>query len=737
MRFVGAQQNSFVAGEFSEKLYHRSDLKAYQNGAKQLENMIVLRQGGATRRQGTIHVSNTVNPSLASRLVAFRRSLGVNFVLEFGNVYVRFYRNHALIPSYSLATPWTAAQIDDLRFAQSGDVLYITHPLTKPYKLSHYGDANWTLNPIAQKGGPFLPQNIVKTTKITASAATGNITLTATADTFLSTDVGGIWKLKYQDISGIGKWAGATGYSVGHIVQSRGMFYQAVATNEQSGTVAPEHTEGTEWDGGTGGQAAGTQWLYLHSGYANVTITAWISPTVAQATVETDMRLPADVVATGTYRWHKAAWSPGEGWPTSVGFFQERLVFGKLNAIDMSTINDFENLSPTDKSGTVTFDAAVRFVISDPKVDAMLWIAPSLDVALIGTSGAEYSFGSQTTSEPFGPDNVACLPQSAHGSVPFLQPERIDDAVLFASRGGRRLYEMTAAESGIGRYQSRELSVLADHLLTDSVFEAAYCENPHGSYWMITETGALIGMTYEKAQDVVAWHHHPLGGVDVFVESICAIPSVDGTYDELWLQVARTINGGTVRSIEYLSQPWDDVAEMADACFTDNSVIYDYPDDDTQVVAAIHLEGETVHILADGMDVGTQIVTGGQITLATAATKVCVGLPYRSRAETLTPDPGSEVGSSMGKRQRVVRAYVHFNRTAHCKLGRGPDGPLDPVTLMRGDQLLDEPTALFSGIREVIFSDGYSDEPTVVIEQDRPLPLEVYGIAWDMMVAAR
>ncbi len=196
MRFVAAQQNAFTSGELSPRLHHRVDLKAYQSGAKSLANMIVLRQGGVTRRPGTVFVDYPLNSSQPTRLVPFRRSLGVNFVLEFGHFYIRFYRDHGVIggSTFNIGTPWSGSQIADLRFAQSADVLYIAHPNFQPYKLSHLGDTTWNLALIAQKAGPLLPENTDQSIVITTSGTTGTINLFASAALWDPGDTGGIWK---------------------------------------------------------------------------------------------------------------------------------------------------------------------------------------------------------------------------------------------------------------------------------------------------------------------------------------------------------------------------------------------------------------------------------------------------------------------------------------------------------------------------------------------------------------
>ena len=72
------------------------------------------------------------------------------------------------------------------------------------------------------------------------------------------------------------------------------------------------------------------------------------------ATVQDGSIVPADVVSTGTTKWNEAAWSDEDGWPVTVAFFQERLVFAKEQTVDFSQTGDFENFEPTDDSNDVT-----------------------------------------------------------------------------------------------------------------------------------------------------------------------------------------------------------------------------------------------------------------------------------------------------------------------------------------------------------------------------------------------
>ncbi|KKK95654.1 hypothetical protein LCGC14_2670630, partial [marine sediment metagenome] len=83
------------------------------------------------------------------------------------------------INSYEIVTPYLTADLPALKFEQSADVMFITHPSYEPRKLSRLGDASWTIEEADLRTGPFRDQNDDTAKTITASATTGSVTLTA------------------------------------------------------------------------------------------------------------------------------------------------------------------------------------------------------------------------------------------------------------------------------------------------------------------------------------------------------------------------------------------------------------------------------------------------------------------------------------------------------------------------------------------------------------------------------
>lgn len=90
-------QTNFTGGELSPALYSRVDTEKYQNGAKTLENMIVVSTGGAKKRAGSKFVWYSAVSGARSRLVPFSYNAEQNYVLEFSVNKIRFFSTQAIV----------------------------------------------------------------------------------------------------------------------------------------------------------------------------------------------------------------------------------------------------------------------------------------------------------------------------------------------------------------------------------------------------------------------------------------------------------------------------------------------------------------------------------------------------------------------------------------------------------------------------------------------------------------
>lgn len=597
-------RSSFNAGELSPMLDGRVDLAKYGSGCRTLENFIPAVQGPAVRRAGTRYVNAVKSSANRTWLVSFQFSATDSYVLEFGNQYIRFYKNHAQVTlsgsPYEVATPYTAADLTDasagtftISMAQSNDVVYLAHPSYPLKKLSRYGNTNWTLTDVDLLSGPFETQNADKTLKIYASASTGTVTLTATSAVFSSTDVGRLVYLEPADLSTIKPWTAGQEFSsnpYGSLRRSDGKTYSC-ATNGtpgagtvwRTGADKPTHTYGTAADGdgngkvGTQVSAEGLSWTYIDSGYGYVQITGFTSSTVVTATVASDWPLPSGVVGTGnnTFRWALGSFSETSGYPYHVTFFRERLTIAKGQKIYFSCAGDFENFAATDSSNSVVADRAIQVEIASDQYNEVQWLSPS-QALLIGTSGGEFSCSENSNNEAFAPGNVKIEQQTSEGSRSVF-PAMVGYSTLMVQRSGRKLKELNYSFQQNG-YVSADLTALAEHVTKGGIVDMVWHKEPYVALWAVRGDGQLLGFTFNKEQDVVGWHRHILGGSyaggDAVVESVAVIPNPNADKDDLWLIVKRTINGTTKRYIEYLEREYQDGDNQSDAFYVDCGKTY-------------------------------------------------------------------------------------------------------------------------------------------------------------------
>lgn len=304
------------AGELSPLLGARVDFQKYPSGASIMEGFIPTVQGPIERRGGTRFV-HEVKDSAAGRclLQPFEFSVDQAYMLEFGHQYVRFYTWDALtkvrgilesspgvpvevVTPYAIADLYNNDGTPKLRFAQSGDFLYIAHPNYQQRVLKRTTATTFTIETFNPVGGPWmdLQTALNNGARITASGQTGTVTLDADKDIFLPGHVGSLIYLENNDISSIQAWEVSKTIVVGDRRRSDNKTYEATVAGT-TGTSRPVHTEGEFNDG-----SPGVRWAYRDSGYGYAKITAYSSARSVTAVVVD--RLPTDntVVTTGTTR---------------------------------------------------------------------------------------------------------------------------------------------------------------------------------------------------------------------------------------------------------------------------------------------------------------------------------------------------------------------------------------------------------------------------------------------------
>jgi len=322
--------------------------------------------------------------------------------------------------------------------------------------------------------------------------------------------------------------------------------------------------------------------------------------------------------------------------------------------VQLSVTGNYVNHAPTayDTQGTVTDAHAMNFTLSSNDVQNVRWMSGDSDGLLIGTVAGEWTVSPTSLGGALTPTNVNAKQMTSYGSAQ-IRGVKVGSTTLMVQRSQRKVRELTYIYYE-NKYRAPDLTVLAQHITLGGVTEVAYQQEPNSILWAVRGDGVLLGLTYERDQNVIGWHRHELGGAGVVVESVAVIPAPDGTRDELWLVVKRTVNGSTKRYVEYMTKLWERGDDQQEAVFADSSLQYDGSATDT-VTGLSHLEGETVGVLADGAQHPDCVVSSGGITLNREASKITVGLQYNSDGQTLRDNGGSANGTAQGKTQRTHR----------------------------------------------------------------------------------
>ena len=152
-------KTNFSSGEITPHLRGRLDVTANQNGAEDIQNFIVQPQGSLSRRMGTKFICQTKKPGKYAYLIPFKFSNQDAFILEFGNGYIRFFKDAEPIMDgdtpYRIRTPYAYTDLHKLRWCNSADVLYLTHPDYYPRTLARYADNDWDLSKVVHQDGPY------------------------------------------------------------------------------------------------------------------------------------------------------------------------------------------------------------------------------------------------------------------------------------------------------------------------------------------------------------------------------------------------------------------------------------------------------------------------------------------------------------------------------------------------------------------------------------------------------
>lgn len=469
---------------------------------------------------------------------------------------------------YEIASPYAEADLTSpeggcaLSIVQSGDVLYIGCEGYAPRTLTRSGNTSWAFATYSPTDGPFQIEPIdYKNFTLGASSGTG-VSLACTTSIFENEHVGMLFRLEPVNIT-TPPWETNKAVTATNLRKSDGKYYEAT-NSATTGSVRPIHEEGTESDGAV-------TWEYLHPGYVIVKVTAITDAQNATVDIIGPGIAPAEVVAGDDCRYRIGAWgeATGASFPYKVAFWRDRLWWAGNQQIYASVAGDYASMSP-DTLGEILADNAISLTLSVGTVDKIRWMTAS-DVLLVGTAGSEVAVQEITPNQVLGPENVKYEIQSAEGSRE-LEPVLVEDAVLFVRIGGRRIMELRF-DIQSDSWVPRDMNVLYPEITQTGIVEMAYQKEPDNIIWTVLSNGRLLGMTYDREQNVYGWHRHPIAGTNSKVKSVQVITSPDADVNDVWLIVERSVATQAVLNYQLLESGSFLLLENESKVLSETSVI--------------------------------------------------------------------------------------------------------------------------------------------------------------------
>lgn len=527
------------------------------------------------------------------------------------------------------------------------------------------------------------------------------------------------------------QWDAGITISDGQRVDSGINTYIALNAGTTGGDT-PVHTQGSISDGGV-------TWLFEDFGYGVIQCTAFNSATSMTGKIQLAPPWLNTQSGNQSYIWAHGKYSTLNGYPSVITLFRSRLTLIQGNQLDLSVSNDYLNFNPK-VNGQTTATSAISETI--PTANPPRW-AVAQNALLIGTAGEEFAVAELDTTQALAPSNIDCRRQTSHGSR-LVDAVPIEFVTMFVTRSGQQLRQMIFSWM-INGYMAEDMTPLSEHIPKgpngkQGIVQMAWQQEPDYLLWQCTTDGRLVAFTYNKDQEVEAWSNHPVGGsntaaplasiglTNATVESVCSIPSPDGTQDDLWIIVQRTINGQQVRYIEYLVPYFTDVQQnLPNAFYVDAGLTYNGASTKT-IGGAYHLIGQTVDVLAQG---GTHpqvtVQSDGSVTLLYDVTIAQIGLPCPAMVITMRPEAGAQLGSSQGQNKRIFKLIMRLLKSLTGKFGE-PGGKLDSINWRDGQDVMDAAPPLFTGDKILPFPGDNNSDAYVQYLADTPLPCTLIGL---------
>lgn len=791
------RQTNFSAGELAPLLWGRTDLAVWGRGLRGLRNFFVAKQGPVVSRPGwelVAEAPSTVlrdNRGSNSRLVPFVVSDVEGYALLFAWNRLYFYKNGARIETspgvpYFLNTPYTGFDAFDLKWAQVGDVLTLTHQKYPPYELKRFGETNWTLTPVdCSMKAPewFLTDNAAQAT---TAPMLMNVGTTAVPNPLFSLDAAHPSREWRWLVTAVMK-----NWDTLQTVETRA--FEVAQSSRDASTFAalPADRKVVLYKDAPvtlrrhyqiGYPGLDAPWRVEQYNYyrGRAGLFGYVGSTKTIDFVdfgeEPDYRIqpPKGKQPFTAVQTVGPITALGLDYPGCVSFFEERRVFGGMPARPSTLLfsatdayDDFDDESPLPIP-----TQALTYTLASRRRETIKHLVSHRRL-LVFSDGAVRSFGGSNMA-PVSPETLPLVQvedeQGAAGPIPLV----VGGAVLYVRARGRGVRALVVDQSGTG-YRPIDISYQAQHLFVGedqnndqsfagrSIVDWAYQADPWGVVWAVRSDGALLSLTFDAESGVWGWARHDsygTAGANAFVGvpdpwrgvwngsatyarfmSVCVVP--ENGEDVVYALVHRGLGSGqSTKTIERLSSrvvtggPDDWVS-------VDCSVRYEGAPTATfntgNLPKLATLEGQDVYFIAKNTNpIGPLKVTGGAITLpavpAANAIDTATGLTSKLIARigllfTADMELLDVVGPDLRAKQKTV-VRVGFEVSSSLGLAAGQDA--DHLTEWRQRNVLDQYGSVSpSAAMEVVtmpVAGKWDTYARAFLRQTKPLPVTVLGL---------
>jgi hypothetical protein len=678
--------------------------------------------------------------------------------------------------TFELPTPFAEADLFDIHYVQSKDVMTFTHPNYAPRELRRLGATDWVLSTISFISDLAAPGTIAATATVAAGAGlvTMNYTVTAVDSTGREESLAGT----PDDCSNNLLTAGNYNTITWGAVSGAARYYVYKQSNGLYGYI---------------GQ---TDALTFQD--ANITPDISHTPPISQN-----------------------PFSGSNNYPAAVSYHEQRRAFGGTNTLPqsmwMTRSGTESNLSysiPTKDSD------AIGFKLQALRANTIRHLVPLVDLLVLTSSGVWKV--TSVNSDSITPTSIAVKPQSYVGAS-NVQPVVINTNLLYAANRGGHIRAL-GFDLQQNTYASSDVSLRAPHLFNlRTIVDMCYAQAPYPIVHATSSNGYLLGLTYvpeEKVEALYWYDSYTNGGTfddDVGVtggdRSLFKSATIvaEGDEDAIYVIVERVINGNTKKYVErFASRNFDSIE---DGYFVDCGISYDgnpktitgitkanpgvvtsnahgYSNGDdldlseiegmtelngqrvyvknktantyeladefaanintsayttyesggvskavvTTISSGIsHLEGEVLAVLGNGAVQPKVTVTAGSVTLDIGASVIQLGLPIEADIKTL-PLAFEAQAFGQGRQKNVNQIWLRVNESSGIFAGPSFDNLVEKK--QRTTEVYGAPPDLVSAELSIVIPPSWGDSASVCVRQSDPLPLTIVSMTLEADVGA-